>query len=53
MTDKIKLILALDQIDCLTELLKDNEYKDYLYSKLIGMKVELQRQLSNYGKEIN
>lgn len=53
MTEKIKLILALDQIDALTGLIEGNEYQDYLYSKLIGMKVELQRQLSHYGKETN
>jgi hypothetical protein len=48
MTDKTKLIFALMQIDNLTKLLQDNEYQEFLYSKLISIQVELQRQLSNY-----
>ena len=46
--EKEKLILAKMQIDSLTELLKGNEYQHFLYSKLIGMKVELERQLKFY-----
>ena len=49
MSDKTKLILALMQIDNLTNLLKDNEYQKFLYSHLISIQVELNRQLSNYG----
>lgn len=48
MTDKIKLILALDQVNSLTKLLEGNEYQEFLYSKLIGIQVELNRQLSHY-----
>ena len=47
--EKTKLILALLQVDNLTNLLKGNEYQDFLYSKLIGIQVELKRQLSHYG----
>lgn len=49
MSDKTKLILALMQIDNLTNLLKDNEYQKFLYSHLISIQVELKRQLSHYG----
>jgi sRNA-binding regulator protein Hfq len=49
MTEKEKLIIALMQIDSLTELLKGNEYQQFLYSHLISTQVELQRQLSHYG----
>ena len=49
MNDQTKLILALMQVDNLTELLKDNEYQLFLYDHLISMQVELQRQLSHYG----
>ena len=49
MTEKEKLIIALMQIDSLTELLQDNEYQQFLYSHLISTQVELQRQLSHYG----
>ena len=46
MNDETKLHLALMQISNITELLKDNEYKVMLYSHLITVKVELERQLS-------
>ncbi len=49
MTEKEKLIIALMQIDSLTELLQGNEYQQHLYGSLILMKVEIQRQLSHYG----
>jgi sRNA-binding regulator protein Hfq len=49
MTEKQKLIMALMQIDSLTELLQGNEYQQFLYSHLISTQVELQRQLSHYG----
>jgi len=51
--EKNKLILALLQVDNLTSLLKDNEYQDFLYAKLIGIQVELKRQLSHYGTTID
>ena len=46
MDDKTKLILALQQINNLTGLLSENEWKKYLYSHLIPLEVELKRQLS-------
>lgn len=48
MDDKTKLILAQMQINNLVELLKDNEYGKFFYSKLISIDVELKRQLSHY-----
>ena len=48
-----RIMLALMQIDNITELLKDNEYKTYLYGHLITMKVELERQLSNLTKKVD
>lgn len=53
MNKKTKLLLALQQVDNLAELLKENEYKQFLYGHLISLKVELQRQLSHYGKTTN
>lgn len=47
MNQTTKLILALHQIDNLTSLLEGNEYQSFLYSHLIQMKVELNRQLTN------
>lgn len=49
MTEKTKLILALLQIDNLTGLLNKNEYQQFLYSNLVSIRVELERQLSHYG----
>lgn len=45
MDQKTKLIIALTQVDSLTKLLEDNEYQDFLYSKLISVQIELRRQL--------
>jgi hypothetical protein len=53
MNEQTKLILALQQIDNLTSLLEGNEYQDFLYSKLISTRIELQRQLNHYGTTTN
>jgi len=45
-TEEAKLHLALMQVNNLTNLLKGNQYESFLYGKLIGISVELQRQLS-------
>jgi len=47
MKQKMKLILALQQIDNITCLLDGNEYQSFLYSHLISLKCELERQLTN------
>jgi hypothetical protein len=47
MGDNLKLILALNQIENITKLIEGNEYQDFLYSHLISIQVELQRQLTN------
>ena len=52
MTDEIKFILALQQIDNLTSLLNDNEYEQYMYYHLIQVQVEVQRQLTNLSNPI-
>ena len=49
MTEQIKLILALQQIDNLISITKDNEYQRFLYGHLVSVQVELKRQLSFYG----
>jgi len=50
MENKTKLILALMQIDNLAKLFEGNEYEFMLTSKLISIQVEIERQLSHYGK---
>jgi hypothetical protein len=50
MGDKTKFILALMQIDNITELLKENEYEHFMVSHLMPLKIEIQRQLSNLNR---
>ncbi len=45
--EQTRLILALHQVDNLTKLLEDNEYKTFMYSHLTSIKCELERQLCN------
>jgi hypothetical protein len=47
MNEKERLLLALQQINNITNLIQDNQYKQFLYGKLISVEVELQRQLTN------
>ena len=47
MDQQTKLILALHQVDGITQLTKDNEYSHYLYCKLSSIKCEIERQLTN------
>jgi len=51
MDEKTKLILAKIQINNLVELLKGNQYENYLCSRLIGVDAELQRQLSHFAND--
>jgi hypothetical protein len=47
MKEELKLILALNHIEDVTELLEGNEYQKFIYDRLISVKVELERQLTN------
>ena len=47
MNNKTKLILALMQVENISNLMKDNEYEYFMVSHLIPLKVEMERQLSN------
>jgi len=47
MDEKTKLILALYQVDGITQLTKDNEYKQFIFMHLNSVKCELERQLTN------
>jgi hypothetical protein len=42
-----KLLLALSQVDGISKLIRNNEYESYLYSFLVPIRVELNRQLTN------
>lgn len=47
MNQRIKLILALSQVDGITKLISNNEYEQYFISHLTPIRTELQRQLTN------
>ena len=47
MNDQMKMILALQQINNITELVKDNEYERFLCGHLMSLQIELERQLTN------
>jgi hypothetical protein len=47
MKQEMKLILALQQVDGITKLIKDNEYEYYLNTFLVPIRAELHRQLTN------
>ena len=47
MNDKTKLILAMMQVENISNLMKENEYEQFMVSHLIPLKVEMKRQLSN------
>ena len=46
MTDEAKLHLALMQTNNILSLMKSNQYESFMRNKLIGVQVELNRQLS-------
>jgi|TARA_B100000035_G_scaffold43948_1_gene32891 hypothetical protein len=47
MTEIDRLFSAINQLDNIVELTKENEYKQYIHSRLISIKYELLRQLGN------
>ena len=46
MTEEVKLHLALMQAHNMLNLLKGNQYENYMCGKLYGIKYEIERQLS-------
>jgi len=48
--EKFRLMMALQQVNNITLLLKDNEWKNYLYNYLSPIQYELERQLTNLSK---
>ena len=47
MDDITKLILAKYQVENIIELIKDNEYRQYMFMHLNPVFYELERQLTN------
>ena len=50
MTEEVKLHLALMQTNNILSLMEGNQYEQFMRNKLIGLQVEMQRQLSNLTK---
>lgn len=46
MNNKVKLHLAIIQTNNILSLLQGNQYESFMRNKLIGVQVELNRQLS-------
>ena len=53
MTSKSNLILALIQVENISNLIRENNYEGFFTSHLLPIKFELERQLAlqNNGKE--
>ena len=53
MTSKVNLILALQQIENISNLVRENNYEGFFTSHLLPVKYELQRQLTlqNNGRK--
>ena len=47
LTEEIKLMSALLQLDNIVKLTEGNKWQDYIYNKLITLKCELERQYTN------
>ena len=47
MEDRAKILLALEQVSNIANLIEGNEFEQYMIGKLIPIKVELERQLTN------
>ena len=45
--EQTRLILAIHQLDGIVNLTEDNEYKQFIHTRLISVKYELLRQLTN------
>lgn len=45
--NQTKLERAMNHLQIVIDLIQDNEYKQYMLSKLIPAQIELQRQLTN------
>ena len=45
--EQTRLILAIHQLDGIVNLTEDNEYRQFIHSRMISVKYELLRQLTN------
>jgi hypothetical protein len=53
MTSQMNLLLALQQVENISNLMKDNEYEKFFASHLVSLQCEIQRQLTlKNGKKV-
>jgi hypothetical protein len=54
MTSKINLIFALQQVENISNLVRENNYEAFFTSHLLPVKFEIERQIAlhNNGKKI-
>ena len=52
-TKQYNILAALQQVDNITQLIKDNAWKEYIYSHLTPIKFELERQYCISMEETN
>jgi hypothetical protein len=55
MTSKINLVLALQQVENIGNLVRQNNYEAFFTSHLLPIKFEIERQITlhNHGKTTN
>ena len=53
MTSKVNLILALQQVENISNLVRENNYEGFFTSHLLPIKYELERQLVLYAHKDN
>lgn len=55
MTSKINLVLALQQVENIGNLVRENNYEAFFTSHLLPIKSEIERQITlhNHGKTTN
>jgi hypothetical protein len=49
--EQYNILAALQQVDNITHLLEDNDWKEYIYSHLTPIRFELERQYQNLQEQ--
>ena len=50
-TEQYNILAALQQVDNITKLTKDNDWQEFIYSHLTPIKFELERQYQNLQEQ--
>ena len=52
-TEQYNILAALQQVDNITKLIEDNDWKEFIYSHLTPIKFELERQYHILEEQTN